>query len=82
MSCCGQRAGRMTIRQADIDNGLRVKVAYLGGRSVTVVGSVTGVSYAFSGRVRVQDVDPRDAAGLVSDRRFVLKGVTPARTQD
>jgi hypothetical protein len=56
-----------------------MKIQYLGGRTVTVVGSVTGVPYAFSGLARLLDVDPRDAAGLLRDRRFVLKGVTGAR---
>ena len=81
MSCCGQRVGRMTIRQSDIDDGLRVRVEYVGGRTVTVVGSITGASYGFSGRARLQDVDPRDAPALLRDRRFVLKGVMQPRTE-
>ena len=75
MSCCGQRTGRVTINQSDIDSGLRVRVEYGGGRTITVTGTVTGHSYVFSGLQRVQLVDPRDAAMLLKDGRFSMKGV-------
>ena len=75
MSCCGEGGGRLTISQADIDRGLRLRVEYSGGRTVTVAGAVTGAAYVFSGLQRVQDVDPRDATPLLRDRRFRLKGV-------
>ena len=75
MSCCGQQTGRATISQADIDNGLKLRVEYSGGRTVTVSGSATGERYVFSGLQRVQAVDPRDAPALLKDRRFTLKGV-------
>lgn len=83
MSCCGQHGGRGTISQADIDRGLKARVEYGGGRTVTVSGTVTGRSYVFSGLQRVQLVDPRDAAALVKDRRFALKGlVRPSPATD
>ena len=76
MGCCGQSGGRLTINQADIDAGLRFEIEYAGGRTVTVRGGATGVSYTFSGLQRVQAVDPRDAAAMLKDRRFRLKRVT------
>lgn len=80
MGCCGQATGRLSISQADIDDGLRLGVEYTGGRTVRVTGAVTGDSYTFSGVRRVQEVDPRDAAAILKDSRFRLKGVT--RPQD
>lgn len=85
MSCCGQRSGRGTISQADIDRGLKVRVEYAGGRTVTVTGAATGAQYVFSGMRRTQHVDPRDAGPLLRDRRFTLRGVvtpTPSGSGD
>lgn len=81
MSCCGQGGGRLTINQADIDRGVRVRVEYSGGRTVNVAGAATGSTYVFSGLQRLQEVDPRDAAALLRDRRFRLKGVVKPAAQ-
>ncbi len=76
MPCCGQSAaGRLTITQKDIDDGLALQVEYSGGRTVTVQGPVTGNTYTFSGLARLQSVDPRDATGVLRDGRFRLKGI-------
>jgi hypothetical protein len=76
MACCGESgAGRLTISQKDIDEGLALQVEYSGGRIVTVSGPSTGKQYEFSGLQRIQDVDPRDAPGLLRDRMFRLKGI-------
>jgi len=76
VACCGQTvAGRLTISQKDIDEGLALQLEYQGGRTVTVTGPVTGKSYTFSGLQRNGNVDPRDAAAILRDRRFRLKGV-------
>ena len=74
MSCCGG-GERPVIRQEDIERGLEFEVEYAGGRTVTVVGSVTGRSYKFSGLDRLQHVDPRDASTLLRQRVFRLKRV-------
>jgi len=75
VGCCGQTTGRLTISQADIDNGLKLRVEYSGGRTVRVIGSITGATYSFSGVARVQDIDPRDAPAILRDSRFRLKSV-------
>jgi hypothetical protein len=76
VGCCGQTvAGRLTITQKDIDEGLGLQLEYQGGRTVTVTGPVTGKSYVFSGLKRMEKVDPRDAPGILRDTRFRLKGV-------
>jgi hypothetical protein len=76
MTCCGEsRAGRLTITQAEIDDGLTFQIEYSGGRTVLLSGPITGKQYAFSGLHRIQDVDPRDAPGILRERRFRLKGV-------
>ena len=76
MGCCGQTvAGRLTITQKEIDEGLGLQVEYEGGRTVQVTGPVTGKSYAFSGLKRISKVDPRDGPGILRDRRFRLKGI-------
>jgi hypothetical protein len=74
VSCCGG-AGRAVIRQEDVERGLEFEVEYAGGRTVTVVGAVTGRSYTFSGVDRLQSVDPRDAGSLLRQRVFRLKRV-------
>ena len=74
MSCCGG-VGRAVIRQEDVERGLAFEVEYAGGRTVTVVGAVTGRPYTFSGLDRLQRVDPRDAWGLLRQRVFRLKRV-------
>lgn len=74
MSCCGD-AGRPTIRQEDIDRGLAFEIEYAGGRSIAIVGVVTGLRYEFSGLKRLQAVDPRDASPLLRNRAFRLRRV-------
>jgi hypothetical protein len=76
MSCCGEAsASRITITQKQIDEGLALQIEYSGGRTVTVSGPVTGKQYVFSGLQRLQDVDPRDAPGILRERLFRVKGV-------
>jgi hypothetical protein len=76
MACCGESgAGRLTITQKEIDEGLALQIEYSGGRTVTVSGPATGKQYVFSGLQRMQDVDPRDAPGILRDRIFRLKGL-------
>jgi hypothetical protein len=78
VSCCGE-AGRAVIRQEDIELGLQFEVEYAGGRTVTIVGSVTGRQYTFSGSSRVQRIDPRDAGALVRQRVFrVIRVIQPS----
>ena len=74
MSCCSE-AGRAVIREEDIERGLAFEVEYAGGRAITVVGTVTGRRYAFSGMSRLQRVDPRDAGPLLREHVFRLKRV-------
>jgi hypothetical protein len=74
MSCCA-KAGRAVVRQEDIERGLAFEVEYAGGRTITVVGTVTGRRYTFSGMSRLQAVDPRDAAALLRERVFRLNRV-------
>ena len=81
MSCCGQSTGRLVISQKDIDAGLALELEYSGGRTVTVEGSVTGKTYTFSGLQRLGAVDPRDAMGILRDRRFRLKRVIQPRQE-
>ena len=75
MSCCGG-AGRAVIRQEDLERGLQFEIEYAGGRTITVVGAVTGRQYTFSGTDRLQRVDARDASALVRQRVFRLKRIT------
>ena len=63
------------IHQADIERGLEFEIEYGGGRTVTVVGAVTGRHYTFSGLNRLQRIDPRDAGALLRERVFRLKRV-------
>lgn len=79
MSCC-RETGRAVIRQEEIDRGLQFEVEYAGGRTIAVVGAITGRPYKFSGTDRLQRVDPRDAATLLRQRVFRLKRVIPAAT--
>jgi hypothetical protein len=74
MRCCGN-APRGIIRQEDVERGLEFEIEYAGGRTVTIVGAVTGRRYTFSGLNRVQQVDPRDASVLLRQRAFRLKRV-------
>ena len=74
MRCCGG-SGRAVIRQEDVERGLEFEVEYAGGRTVTVVGKVTGRRYTFSGLDRLRRVDPRDASALLRERVFRLKRV-------
>lgn len=76
MACCGESgAGRLTITQKEIDEGLALRIEYSGGRTMTVSGPVTGKEYVFSGLDRVRDVDPRDAPGILRERLLRLKGI-------
>ena len=76
MGCCSQTvAGRLTITQKEIDEGLGLQVEYEGGRTVQVTGPVTGKNYTFSGLERISRIDPRDGPGILRDRRFQLKGI-------
>lgn len=72
MSCCGETSNAI-IRQEDIERGLVFEIEYAGARSITVKGEFTRQPYAFSGRDRVQRVDPRDAGALLRERVFRLK---------
>ena len=74
MSCCGG-VQRAVIRQEDLERGVEFEVEYAGGRTVTVLGAVTGRPYTFSGLDRLQRVDPRDAGALLRQRVFRLKRV-------
>ena len=75
-SCCGQASTKpLTERH-------RIRVRYLGGRPVQVVGPATKLQYAFSGRDREKLIDPRDAYSLVSSGGFQLLGVVEAEEQN
>lgn len=77
MACCGQTiAGRLTISQQDLDDGLTLQLEYLGGRTVHVTGPVSGQVYEFSGLQRVQNIDPRDVTAILRSRNFRLKGIS------
>lgn len=69
MSCCG---GTQT---APLTDRHRMRVRYLGGRPVEVQGPVTGRRYRFSGRERLQLVDPRDAVAIARNRLFRIEGI-------
>jgi len=76
MACCGQSsAGRLTITQKEIDEGLALQIEYSGGRTLRVNGQLTGKEYVFSGLDRVQDVDPRDAPSILREKAFRLKAI-------
>lgn len=80
MSCCGGKSNSIAISQDEIDRGLSFEIEYAGGRTITVIGSVTRTRYVFSGVDRLQRVDPRDAGLLLRERVFRLKRVIQART--
>jgi hypothetical protein len=76
MACCGESsAGRLTITQKEIDAGLAFQIEYTGGRTLMLSGPMTGKQYIFSGLQRIQEVDPRDAPGILRERAFRLKGI-------
>ncbi|WP_165233111.1 hypothetical protein [Aquisphaera insulae] len=52
-----------------------MRLRYEGGPSVAVAGPATGRTYRFSGRERVQLVDPRDAPGMARGGMFRVIGV-------
>jgi len=82
MACCGDAAaGRLTISQKDIDEGLVMQVEYLGGRTVQVQALVTGKTYTFSGLSRIGLVDPRDGPAVLRNPNFRLKGLTRTKNQ-
>ena len=69
MGCCGgSRTAAMTERH-------RMSVRYGGGRPVVITGPVTGTNYRFSGKDRLQFVDPRDAVTIVRNHLFRVEGV-------
>lgn len=74
MRCCDETR-HAVIRQEDIERGLTFEIEYAGGRTITLIGGVTGQPYTFSGLDRVQRVDPRDARALLRERVFRLKRV-------
>ena len=79
MGCCGQAvAGRLSITQREIDEGLAIQVEYQGGRTAFVMGPFTGKVYEFSGLKRIENIDPRDAPGLLRDSRFRFRGIVRA----
>jgi hypothetical protein len=80
VSCCGEKSRSVVIRQEDIDRGLAFEIEYAGGRTRTVVGTVTGQHYAFSGTDRLRRVDPRDAQALLRERVFRVKRVIQPAT--
>lgn len=74
MRCCGQpSAGTLIVRNTTVSDGRTLRVRYAGGRPMTVTGPVTGNRYEFSGRNRVRDVDPRDAAVIVRHSHFRIE---------
>ena len=76
MACCGQTiAGKLTIRQKDIDSGLLIRLRFSGDQNVSFEGSFTGRRYWCSGQQGIVDVDPRDASVLLMDRRFRVIGL-------
>ena len=62
------------LSKKDIDEGLRFELEYWGGRQIKVQGTVTGQTYVFSGLSRCGLVDPRDAAGILRNQMFRLRG--------
>ena len=76
MSCCG---GTQT---APLNDRHRMRVRYLGGRPVEVRGPATGQSYRFSGRERLQLVDPRDAVAIVRNRAFRVEGLVELSAEE
>ncbi len=78
MSCCGE-SERAVIHREDLERGLEFEVEYAGGRTVTVVGAVTGRRYTFSGLNRLQRIDPRDSGALLRQRVFrLIRVIQPA----
>lgn len=69
MSCCSDP------KMAPLTDQHRVRLRYLGGRTLVVVGPASGVRYLFSGVDREQLVDPRDAVSLAKDRHFRVIGL-------
>lgn len=70
MSCC-----ESTLKTAPLSEHHRIRLRYLGGRSLLVKGPVTGANYQFSGVDRELLVDPRDAVRFAKDRNFQVIGV-------
>lgn len=76
MGCCSQTiAGKLTIRQKDIDSGLLIRLRFSGDHNVSFEGSFTGRRYSCSGQHGIVEVDPRDASVLLMDRRFKVVGL-------
>jgi hypothetical protein len=76
MSCCGE------IQTAPMTDRHRVRVRYLGGRPISVQGTVTKMTYRFSGIDRIQLVDPRDAVSLLRNSLFRTEGVVVLGTEE
>ncbi len=70
MSCC-----ESTRKTAPMSDHHRIRLRYLGGRTVAVKGPATGINYQFSGVDRELLVDPRDAVRFAKDRNFQVMGV-------
>ena len=76
MSCCGQqRRSISNITNQASWKGKAIRVKYLGARPITVVGPTTGQKYTFSGIKRYQEVDPKDASGILRNSFFRMQGV-------
>jgi hypothetical protein len=52
-----------------------MRVHYLGGRPVEIIGPTTGHKYKFTGLAREQLMDPRDAAAIARSKMFKVTGV-------
>lgn len=70
MSCCGSAVASVPLTPHH-----RMQVRYGGGRSIDVTGPVTRTVYSFSGKERVQLVDPRDAVAIVRSGLFRMEGI-------
>jgi hypothetical protein len=71
MSCCGSYSPIVTLTERH-----RFRIHYYGGLPIVVRGPVTGAEYRFSGKQRVQFVDPRDAVRILRKGMFRMAGLT------
>ena len=69
MACCG--SGPVV----PLTSRHRIRIRYLGGPPVRIVGPVTGVVYRFSASDRVQLIEPRDAVAISRSRALRIEGV-------
>lgn len=75
-SCCGQMA------TSPLSERHRMTIRYLGGRPLRVVGPATKQMYEFSGKVREQFVDPRDAVSMVRHGVFRFVGLVELESEE